>query len=508
MALLLRDLLADPVLVQSEPVIRAGADHLSRPVRWVHTSEVLDIARLLRGGEVLLVGGASLAEATEQERRTYVAELAERGVAGLALETGTRLPAIPPEMVDEAERLGFPLVELHAVVRFVEVTQAINGRLVNESVQRLQVADRVSHALAAGLADGADLDALLGILARVTHARVSLVTPGGELIGEAGLESDSPTPALPASAHGSAPVSAPVSSAGVTVAILTLAPGPDSDLITLQAARDRAPEALGLALLRWRPLSALERDSHDFLSTAQRGGRPPRRLVELADRLGILGHDAWVGVMGRIGEGRGFTGAVDATLHRTGRTAVTEVSHDAYVAVVAVRLAEDSLPAVRQRIIDDLRDTPLPPHLRLVVGPGTRDLAEVGRSLREARTALDLLEDPGRHVVHDAVALGVPRLLANVNRPSLVEDFVQEQIGDLLEVDRRRGMHLFDTLSTWLRLSGNKTETAAALHLQRQSLYQRLDRVMALLGHPAPGSARWGAIMVAVELELARRERT
>jgi purine catabolism regulator len=69
-------------------------------------------------------------------------------------------------------------------------------------------------------------------------------------------------------------------------------------------------------------------------------------------------------------------------------------------------------------------------------------------------------------------------------------------------------MHLFDTLATWLRLSGNKTETASALHLQRQSLYQRLDRVMALLGHPAPGSARWGAIMVAVELELARRERT
>jgi purine catabolism regulator len=506
MSLSLRELLTDPTLADADPVVHAGHDRMSEAVRWVHTSEVLDIASLLRGGELLLVGGASLAGATEEERRRYVTDLAERGVAGLALETGTRLSAIPPEMVEEARRLDFPLVELHAVVRFVEVTQAINGTLVNASVRQLQLSDRVSHALAAGLADGADILQLLGVLARVTHARVSLVTPGGELIGEAGLETDSPTPVLAATPVTSAPISAPVSSAGVTVAILTLVPGPDSDLLTLQAARDRAPEALGLALLRWRPLSQLEQDSHDFLSTALRGGRPPRRLVELAVRLGIDEHDAWFGVVGKVGEGRGFTGAVDTALHRTGRMAVTEMNHDGYVAVVGVTLGADSVPTARQRLIEDLRDTPLPLHLHLAVGPGVRELDHVGRSLREAGTALDLAGDQDRQAVHDALALGVPRLLATVNRPSVVAEFVEEQIGDVLAADRRRGTHLFDTLATYLRRTGNKTETAQALHLQRQSLYQRLDRVMALLGHPAPGSPRWGAIMVAVELEQAQRE--
>ena len=52
---------------------------------------------------------------------------------------------------------------------------------------------------------------------------------------------------------------------------------------------------------------------------------------------------------------------------------------------------------------------------------------------------------------------------------------------------------------------GRKTDTAAALHLQRQSLYQRLDRIFDALGNPQPGSSRWGAVALAVELEAARR---
>ena len=57
----------------------------------------------------------------------------------------------------------------------------------------------------------------------------------------------------------------------------------------------------------------------------------------------------------------------------------------------------------------------------------------------------------------------------------------------------------------YLRHSGQKTDAAAALHLQRQSLYQRLDRIMVALGRPVPGSSRWGAVALAVELEVARR---
>ncbi|MEO6020095.1 MAG: PucR family transcriptional regulator ligand-binding domain-containing protein, partial [Knoellia sp.] len=298
----LREILKDATVLAAEPVVLAGRSRLGRLVTWVHTSEVLDIAALLRGGELLFVGGVSLATATRQQRVNYVQELASRGVAGIAIETGVRLPVVPAEMVQEAERLHLPLIELRKVVRFVEVTQSINGLLVNESVRRLQLADRVSHALSAGLADGAEVGQLLVILAAEVHADATLTAPNGDVIAEA--RTDSEGPVSTARDH---PIVAPVSSAGVTVALLTLEPRPGADLLMLDAARDRAPEAVGLALLRSRPLSRVERDAHELLGLAGSGGRSPRRFVELATRLGINDHDAWVCTVARIGPGQGLT---------------------------------------------------------------------------------------------------------------------------------------------------------------------------------------------------------
>ncbi len=69
----------------------------------------------------------------------------------------------------------------------------------------------------------------------------------------------------------------------------------------------------------------------------------------------------------------------------------------------------------------------------------------------------------------DAAAVAIPRPLASINHEALIAEFVEEQLGDLLEHDRRRGSDLFETLAAHLRHSSRSTETAAALHLQRQN---------------------------------------
>jgi len=498
----LEDVLADPTLDTADPVVLAGKSELSRSVRWVHTSEVLDVAELLRGDELLLVGGVSLASASREERVAYIRGLASRGVAGIAIETGSYLAAVPDEMVEEAVRLGFPLVELRRVVRFVEVTQAINGLLVNESVRRLQLAAGVSHALALGLSNGAELPELMQILAVEAQADTKLTAPSGEVLAEAQLAADEPTPTRGAGQ----PVTAPVSSGGVTVALLTLTPRPGANLPLLDAALDRAPESLGLALLRSRPLSRVERDTHElFALTRSEAPQSSGRFAEVASRLGILDHDAWVSTVARVGPGQALATGIESALGGTGRTVISEIDQDLHTCLVALRISGTTLAVARQEILGDLRSVPLPPQVTLAVGPGTRDLQRISHCLHEARTTLDLLD--GSHpAVVDSVALGVPRLVAALDRHVWVSMFIEEQIGELITGDEQRGTRLFDTLATYIRHSCNKTETAAALHLQRQSLYQRLDRVMRALGRPEPSSSRWAAITVAVELEVARRE--
>ena len=70
-ALTLADVLAHPALVQCRPAVLAG-DPTTRTVRWVHSSDIYEIAPLLRGGELLLTTGLGLVDSTPDELRAYV----------------------------------------------------------------------------------------------------------------------------------------------------------------------------------------------------------------------------------------------------------------------------------------------------------------------------------------------------------------------------------------------------------------------------------------------------
>ena len=85
------------------PVLRAGAPELicagslDRLVRWVHVSEVADLANLLEGDELVLTTGLALADAGRRD--DYLPGLAAAGAAGVVIELGRHLPAVPRSVV-------------------------------------------------------------------------------------------------------------------------------------------------------------------------------------------------------------------------------------------------------------------------------------------------------------------------------------------------------------------------------------------------------------------------
>src|SRR5581483_8296951 len=115
-------------------------------VRWVHSSEIYEIGPLLSGGELLLTTGLGLAGADAGARRHYVRELAERGIAGVAVEIGRSLPDVPYEILDESRRLDLPLVVLRRVVPFIRISEAANTAIVTQGLRERE------H----GRGDGAD----------------------------------------------------------------------------------------------------------------------------------------------------------------------------------------------------------------------------------------------------------------------------------------------------------------------------------------------------------------
>ena len=132
MPLTLREVLDLDVVRRGTPHVVAAPARLDVPVRWVHALELTDVGRLLRGGELVLSTGIALPE-SPSGLADYVASLARVGIAGLAVELGRRYKdALPPALVTEAEARSVPLIELRREVAFIEITEAVHTRIIDE----------------------------------------------------------------------------------------------------------------------------------------------------------------------------------------------------------------------------------------------------------------------------------------------------------------------------------------------------------------------------------------
>lgn len=497
MHLTLERVLAHAALAPGDPHVRAGVTGLQRRVRWIHSSEVIEIASLLRGGELLLTGGEMLAGAPPPDQRRYVRQLAERNVAGVAIEIGPSLPALPAAVLSEADSLGFPVIELRRRVPFVDVAEAVNAELVDESVTRLRYGGELAHDLSGVLARGGDLRELLELLGQRTGVPVALFTSAGRLISafpggdDEAPATDPPPPPLGATSR--------ISVRGAHAATLVFSPGPDTDLDLLAIVSERASEAIGLALLRSHPPSTRDFAASELARTACRVPQERGRLIHLGRLIGFDPEDPVVGVaLATAATSAGLPG-LDDLLRRHGRiamdTADTEIR--AIVSLPDRRGAATHRTALVVQLREWARDLDA---VVVGVGPVVPDLASVPTSMEPAVSSVQQRSAYGPGSVVDATAAAIEMLLGTEDLRSRREQFVRGQLAMLLSLRPAEGETLMHTLEVYLDSGCSKTRTAEVLHLQRQSLYGRLERAFGMIGGDPTGTDRVLPLHLALRL--------
>ncbi len=120
--------------------------------------------------------------------------------------------------------------------------------------------------------------------------------------------------------------------------------------------------------------------------------------------------------------------------------------------------------------------------LSIGVGRRAQTIEALPRSYQEARQALMIGRRlfAGQPVTYFG-ELGVYRLLFHLRDTEDVQAFYEEVLGPLLEYDRRTENELVDTLETYFACNGNLSEAARQLHLHRNSLLYRLERIQEVL---------------------------
>lgn len=510
MPIRLLDVLKHSTLTPADPVIRAAAANAAQTqLRWIHSSEVLDIAPLLGGGELLLTGGQALASATDKRRIGYIWELAERGVAALAIETGTALPSIPSSMVGAAEAAGLPLIELRKVVPFVGVMEAINSLLVSESAAHLQQADRASHAMAVELAHGGSLDRILAVLADATGAEVVLTSNSGAPLGSAlpaeyAAEADQ-APAPDTEEDRARTTHIDVSVRGIPSASLSLRTLAGGDVNLARIAGNRSVDILALALLQRMP-PGLKDMAGAALIRAVDSGTQNWRLQQLAPAAGIPPAAELVAVVIRSPGSRQLRTAVEQLLDRVGRHSASYADNEELLALAVLRTGKAQED--RNDILAGLQSLELPEGSISALGPVAAGITAAPWSLTEARLTLEVgAGDKPRPAgprqtgaVLDAEAFAVERLAFHSLDEVQRTDFVRQQLGAIMEHDDLRHSALVGTLRVWLDSGCNTAQAARELHLERQSMHQRLQRIFSLCGGDPRSTGRLAALHLATRL--------
>jgi purine catabolism regulator len=491
MAICLSDLLNHPVAQRGDPVVLSGADLLDRPIRWLHSSDIYEIAPLLRDGDMLLTTGLGLDGRDEAERRAYVRQLAARGVAGVALELCRYFTTAPTDMVEEAERFGLPMVGFRALVPFVEVTEAVNSVIVDVAVHRLRRMDEVSRGLSEVLANGGAVGELVTRLAAVLHRPVTLTGPLGEMAADAHARprwrrhTGEPE-------RERLPDRAPVILNGAVWGWLHTRHG-DGERLIEQAALERAAEIVALGLLRGERDAVSHSSERRRLIAALLSGRGDREGLRARVQAAGLPVTAAAYVVALVHDDDPALAL--AALDRAAR-AVYSVAHTdggrPLPSPPVVTAEVDGLcctvlsgPGSPRRLASllsaELAEA-LPVTGVAAVGPPVRTVEELIHSVTEARLVLRIARQvaPRTHIA-EAAMLGAERALLRAYDVEGLARYVREQLGPLTDYDERRGTRLLDTLETLLTASEGKAEAARRLHLRRQTLYQRLRRIGELL---------------------------
>ena len=521
--------------VMTGATVLAGRDGLDGWVSSVNVMEVPDVLPWVRPHELLLTTGYPLRAHDSGALVSWIGDLADHGVSGVAIKLSRYVEQLPAEALALADRRGFPVLTLPADLSFDDVINQVLTVVINRRADTLARAEQVLQDLVGVVIAGGDLDQVCqGVVRHL--ARTALVTtmdgrvlahagdlperlgdlPGFDPTGRFIVETELPGVSLEFDGVHRLVARIPGGRASGDLGRLVLM---REDAFTAEDNHvvGQATTAAALAITKHQAVAAVEgKYRGDFLRDALlgRAGDPERVAAHAAD----LGWDLRRPLTVLVAEADEAPDEdpVARTLPERFRAAWERVvgGEDDQAAVAGFSQEVVVLLGVPEEL-DPAAVTERVTHMAAQVhgrgGGGRRtfatgisrtitDLADLPRAYAEARKAVQVGRRlHGQRAITHFDALGVFRLLSQVEDRAELASFVSETLGPLATDASEEAEDLRTTLTVLLDNNLNVASTARALHFHYNSLRYRIGKLERVLGPFTTDPRLRFAIMLALQ---------
>ncbi len=460
------DILSLPSLRDARVV--GGRGGLARAVRAVNVMEVPDIVAWVQPDELLLTTAYPL-RGDPAALDALVPRLAERGLAGIAVKPARYIPKIPTAMIEAADRLDFPVIELPADAAFNEIIQAVLTVILDAQAARLERSAAIHDRFTRIVLSGGGLRQIAEALAEFVDRPVSIADPGGAVLWQT-------AEAIELAGAVEQPIQVGGERYG-TIFVAGVGPALEPDRLeaveyaaTVAALRQVQARAVAEADRRFQAVCLEELVTGHVTDRGILMERANAFGWELAMPRAVLLADAPSDRPRLVEAARAALGPGAIVWERSDQVAALVAASDG----PGLRDAGASLQAEAARRLPDVA-------VDIGVGRARRDPLDLHGSFTEARRAVTAgRRGQGRGNVTLFDDLGVDRLLVNVPDAE-IDAYCEAVLGRLEAHDAERGTNLVATLETYLA-SRNAAQAARTLFVHYNTLSDRLARIEALIG--------------------------
>lgn len=537
-----------PTIQRGDPVVVAGATGLDRRVRWVHMSEVVNIAGLLHGGELLLTMGIVFPE-EPAELTAYVERLVDANAAALVIGLGPRYTdRLPPALVEAADKHGLPLIALRRKIAFIDVTEEVHASLIDVQVRDLQASESIHQIFSALAVQGSKPEIVLRQVAKLSGCAVVLEnrsrqvlafdpadrTPG-DVLAEWAEHSGRPHRPVrtyydPLSGWLQTTVGARGNDWGRLVLMAPTAGARDLDATldpTLTVPRslimlvEQAASTLAIGRLVDRESHLLDLTTHSsLLSRLLAGDGDPTELDEQANALGVSFRRMRLAALAFRPRGSGSQDPRDRQRAlRSLASTISDIAQEQGLAALAAPVDDFTvgmLTTVASGSTDLEQAHALVERLRRDGQPVLAATGGLVRGAAASRTALiEAIETATTAASMDvtepvvtASDLGLRGLIHTLRDDPRVVQFAERTVGALVDYDAQHKTQLVPLLRHFLDAGRNKTVAARNAFVSRPWMHERLRLIGEVLGVDLDDEQTCVTLQVALLVMDAQRDRT